>query len=300
MGLVIMSKIIKQTGPKTKEGKEKSSQNAITHGVTSKRLINDQENQRYQVLVQELRQEYPQAGILIRIQIERLAHTYIQLERVQSVIDASYEKSRATSHLSQKLEKHLQLDIFEKLQLYPEIAVLLGHEINNDVIHHDLYYELLIYSLTHRNISRDDFLQEAPALAIYLHQQAEKSKQTINAYLQRLIDEKPTKANELRNQVQKILNSVGSHLGTIVNDEVRTAYEHVDKRLLKTFIAWYFESYADQMDTKRKLADYQRLSPIEEATAMPDFDELERLMRYQTTLQRQISTMMGELIALTR
>ena len=33
---------------------------------------------------------------------------------------------------------------------------------------------------------------------------------------------------------------------------------------------------------------------------MPDLDQLDRLMRYQTTLQRQLSTTIGELIALTK
>lgn len=32
----------------------------------------------------------------------------------------------------------------------------------------------------------------------------------------------------------------------------------------------------------------------------PDLDELDRLMRYQTTLQRQLSTAIGELLALTK
>lgn len=295
-----MSNITKQTGPKTKAGKDNSSKNAITHGITSKRLINDQENQRYQVLIQELHQEYSQAGILMRLQIERLAQTYIQLERVQSVIDALYEKSRSASHISHKLEKHLRLDIFERLQLYPEVAQLLGHEIREHAISKDVYYQLLIYSLTNRNISRSDFLKEAPALAIYLHQEAQASHQTINAYLQRLIDDKPTKAHEIRDQVEKILDSVGGHLGAAITDEIRAYYDNLDKRLLKAFISWYFQSYADQMDTQRKLADYERLKPLETAIAMPDLNELERLMRYQTTLQRQISTMIGELIALDK
>jgi hypothetical protein len=44
------------------------------------------------------------------------------------------------------------------------------------------------------------------------------------------------------------------------------------------------------------MADYEALLPIEEQATTPDFDQLDKLMRYQTTLQRQLSTSIGELI----
>jgi hypothetical protein len=46
--------------------------------------------------------------------------------------------------------------------------------------------------------------------------------------------------------------------------------------------------------------DFKKLLPSEEESIMPDLDQTDRLMRYQTTLQRQLSTSIGELLALTK
>ena len=50
----------------------------------------------------------------------------------------------------------------------------------------------------------------------------------------------------------------------------------------------------------QKISDFRKLGPIEEQATTPDLDNLDRLMRYQTTIQRQFSTAIGELLALTR
>lgn len=50
----------------------------------------------------------------------------------------------------------------------------------------------------------------------------------------------------------------------------------------------------------QKIADFNKLGPIEEQATTPDLDQLDRLMRYQTTIQRQLSTAIRELLALTK
>ena len=50
----------------------------------------------------------------------------------------------------------------------------------------------------------------------------------------------------------------------------------------------------------KKLEDFDRLLPVEEQATTPDLDQLDKLMRYQTTLQRQLSTTIGELLAIKK
>lgn len=50
---------------------------------------------------------------------------------------------------------------------------------------------------------------------------------------------------------------------------------------------------------RNKKADFRKLGPIEEQVTTPDLDQLDRLMCYQTTMQIQLSTAIGELLALT-
>jgi hypothetical protein len=49
----------KSTGPITQSGKSISSKNALTHGATSPKLLNDAEHHRFITLLEELKEAYP-------------------------------------------------------------------------------------------------------------------------------------------------------------------------------------------------------------------------------------------------
>ena len=89
----------KSTGPRTNEGKEISSKNALRHGATAKGFISDSERERFANLLTELAQYYPSKNPLIHLQLERIAKITVQLERIQDTIAASFEKSRAQTNV---------------------------------------------------------------------------------------------------------------------------------------------------------------------------------------------------------
>lgn len=93
----------KQTGPITKAGKSASSKNAIKHGATSTKMINDNEKSRYESLLSALNNQYKSANPLVQLQITRIARLTIQLERIQNVIDATFKKSRMRDNTAMKL-----------------------------------------------------------------------------------------------------------------------------------------------------------------------------------------------------
>ena len=49
-----------------------------------------------------------------------------------------------------------------------------------------------------------------------------------------------------------------------------------------------------------RVNNLQRVSEIAIQAALPDPDKLDRLMRYQTTVNRQLSTAIGELLELLK
>ena len=69
----------RSTGPRSVAGKEGSSRNALTHGATSRRLINEDEQRAYGAWIQELSEAYPSRNPLVRMQIQRIAHLKVQL-----------------------------------------------------------------------------------------------------------------------------------------------------------------------------------------------------------------------------
>lgn len=69
---------------------------------------------------------------------------------------------------------------------------------------------------------------------------------------------------------------------------------------LKRAAEWYSNEISRFIRRNQKIADFQKLLEMNEFATTPDLDQLDRLMRYQTTLQRQLSTAIGELLALTK
>ena len=67
-------------GVKTIEWKKKVSQNAIKHGLTSSRPLNEQENEIYNAVLQEVQEEYSINGITETIQAERIAFYSVKIQ----------------------------------------------------------------------------------------------------------------------------------------------------------------------------------------------------------------------------
>ena len=63
---------------------------------------------------------------------------------------------------------------------------------------------------------------------------------------------------------------------------------------------WKFHAILRARTEANKIEDFNTLLPIEEHATMPDLDQLDKLMRYQTSLQRQLSTTIGELLSLNK
>ena len=70
-------------GPQTKEGKAKSSRNALKHGLTAERMLLDDENaEDFEALCEQLRSELKPVGVREEMCVDRLAETQWRLMRV--------------------------------------------------------------------------------------------------------------------------------------------------------------------------------------------------------------------------
>jgi len=78
-------------GPRSREGKEKSSQNSRTHGLLSKRLVfaGPEEQAEYEELLSNMRASFPAGSPAEDVEIKRLAHAYWNLRKVEREMDAA-------------------------------------------------------------------------------------------------------------------------------------------------------------------------------------------------------------------
>ena len=279
----------KKRGPVTIPGKKVSSKNAIKHGATAKGFINDNERDRYEELISDLTDHYESRNPLIGLQLERIARVTIQLERIQNTIDALFEKSRAQSQLESNLLEYLEISPGQRIKaLLNKLGV--GGSANDS--EQEISKEVIALKISPPQ-TQQEFLEKAPTLFAELYQSAVLNEESFKEYIEDKIknDTNPSGYPNIRvvfgrNDESKILPMEDAILEISIGD-------------LRKLIDWKFTDIQAKKIELKKLEDFDKLLPIEEQATTPDLDQLDKLMRYQTTLQRQLSTTIGELMALS-
>lgn len=105
-------KTFQSTGPKTLEGKAKASQNAVSHGLTSNRVMPD-EVRMVEEFTQELTQYYKPESPLEVLQIQRIAFCRAKLAKLIDLEVAGREIARRQIDLQPEL-------VMQRLTQYPD------------------------------------------------------------------------------------------------------------------------------------------------------------------------------------
>jgi hypothetical protein len=292
------------TGPVSESGKAISAKNAIVHGATSPRLLNDAEQNKFDSLLVELRKSYPTTNPLIGLQLERIARLYIQLERIQTAIDAQFEKGRLLSNIYESAAKSLHMDdeTISAAMNYIMGFGNLGDLVSKNLISVDL--ELNELTESKRPKSHEDFLLKTPKFCRFLHEEAIENHLDIKDFIAQKVPQisknLPDHYPERPNPVRFTLIYANYRNGSRLPDVFEAQFKNTEIEEIKRAAEWYTMGIARFLMLTQKIRDFQKLISIEEQATTPDLDHLDRLMRYQTTIQRQLSTAIGELLALTK
>ena len=287
----------KRRGPVTIPGKKISSRNATKHGATAKGFINEQERERSLELLQDLNKHYQSNNPLIKLQLERIARVTIQLERIQNTIDAFFERSRAQSNIEDNLMEYLKISRKQRIGfLLKEYGINKAADAIEALIKHEVITSKILLAK-----NQQEFLNATPTLCAHLYHNACLKKQSINQYV-----EDKEKSTYIKSDVPFDLLDIDESLGEASGDSVaknrilKEAILQTDLSCLQQMVDWKFTEIQNKKDDLKKLEDFDKLLPIEERAATPNLDQLDKLMRYQTTLQRQLSTTIGELMVLNK
>lgn len=288
-------------GPTTDEGKDRASKNSLKHGATARRFINDQEIELYEVFTEELKAFYKSDNPLVRTQIERIGRIKIQLDRIQDVIDALFKKSRSSLNIYKKTIDELGISINEIKDLPKFIA---------ETSHVDrLINPARLVLLSHlRKLSQsqikthEDFIQEFTGFSSYLFDEAvENRKITIAEFIDSELEKVVLESEKSANEVTMLLFLMRDKKLEIDEEKyLIQEMKNIDLSLLKNATVRFTKALEDIAHTKSTLLDFEETKQIVEDSLMPDTAEMDKLMRYQTTLQRQLSTGIGELLILTK
>ena len=285
----------KKTGPVTTPGKEASSKNALKHGATSPKLINESEQERYKSLLTSLVKKYPAYNPLIELQLVRIARTTIQLERIQNVIDASFKKSRTRANTAAKVMESFT----QQNSQVEELAGRLFDAKNSLELEksRSIAFELINPKEIKEIQSMEEFIESFPLLNKHFEEREKNEKKSIKDLL----------INEVANfsDVHKqYCDAISEHdeIEKALSTSSTTTSGIKDQKLslLKMFTAWHSKLLRDFFIGPEAYFTVQESINIEEEAMLPDAQEMDRLMRYQTSLQRQLSAAIGELLAINK
>ena len=284
-----------QTGPITAAGKKESAKNAIKHGATSAKLINEDEQSRYESLLAALNNQYKSSNPLVQLQITRIARLNIQLERIQNVIDATFRKCRMRDNTAMKL-----VNFFTRNgTLIEEVSGRLFDAKSHKELEESkaIAFELINTNDIDQFTSNDEFIKTLPLLSEYLLRKERTSQLPIKKFLLGEI----AKFSEMHREFSRLdtdFEKMYSQLNNQSND--KESIKNLDLNLMKIFALSHKALLSEILigpETHLSITDSIR---IEEEAAVPDGPEMDRLMRYQTTLQRQLSAAIGGLLAIRK
>jgi len=287
-------------GPKTAVGRQRVSSNALKHGATSSRFISEAEKARFDKVIHDLQEHYQSTNPLVHLQLERIARITIQLERIQNTIDAIFLISRARSSTYEMLMESLKMDQREQSMAASSFSGL-DKEVRSELVDNDKIdvSKELIKSLTPFPRNSQEFLDRCPLLCRHLYDKALEKSMTVSDYIDQ---ELPSIDNA--SEKRSILVRALTHLNGKGENAIERDYEDeimaTEYRKLKNAAIWYVGELQRTTSTIQKIDDFKELLPAQEQATIPDLDQLDKLMRYQTTLQRQLSTAIGELLILTK
>jgi len=267
---------------------------------SAKKFQSSEEQETYNQLLCSLQAEFQQPNPLVQMQLERIASLKIQLDRIQHHIDLTYAISQSESEKIEKVCEHLNISTSD---LYP--SSYRQHEDKGLAIFlkalEPAIHELLANPWNYFETAQE-FLDQMPNFCAFLAFSADKKEEKINMLVNRLILSFESIAMEL-----SIKQSVSSYISSGKASDIRVI-DLIDplvvsamipdakiqnlKLLANELLVGYQKKKIDQYKYKA----FQELMKNEVTPTGLKLDELDKLYRYQTAVQRQISTVMGELI----
>jgi hypothetical protein len=274
-------------GPVTETGKEIASRNALSHGLTARKWIDPTEQENYQLYLSALNEDFHPQTVMEKTLIEKLADIKTRLERFHRVEDSLFSVVQTQAASIESIAN--SLGIKDKDAIDDAGDYVFGIKKTNGALLEEFLPEFLEHDL--EVISGWGYIKEnMPRLREHIMEECRKEHLDIEKLMDRY---KPATSDKPAIIITYDRDKSSEPISEEALDEsglrVRSEY----------FITYIRELFKNMR--RRSLANTITLhrdsrTQLLKDGALPDGQSLDRIMRYRTTLERQFSKTLGELL----
>jgi hypothetical protein len=243
-------------------------------------------------MIDELKETYPSNNPLVSLQIERIAKIKVQLDRVQVLIENTFQETELKTAIDEHLMDLFELDDKQRSKMGESDSL---NNVNVIDIEKLTLASTLLRSDAINCQTHEELMNTCPEFCDHLINQANKNKISLQLYISNLesgafsIDDFETK---LSIQLQKLISDPNKD-SINQNEILNIPFERL---LIAAKAIIHYPVLLKTIDLK--LATCKLIENTSLVKGQPDFETLNNLYRYQTSLQKQLSSTMGELLAL--
>jgi hypothetical protein len=296
-------------GPKTVRGKQASSQNSLVHGATSNKITNSEQGTLVDAHVQELIAYYNPESPLEKLQIQRIA-------LCKAKLDSLYDLEQVKLQIAEEDLKRAPELVMEKIGAGDGLARAFAETIFNG-------YELeLPMGLTPDSLRvyaseinavggqlelDDDLNLALPSLGRFINEVAHKRGSTPHRELLRIgqaLNGMLQERGVLEYQLSQVLRSLkkakqeeayGESLSDANKSELN---EEPDLNKIQEALNGITRLNSAVINAHELARNFKRMQDLMLRSVTLGGEESDRLLRYQTTWERRLSSAIGELLAL--
>ena len=283
-------------GPKSDETKAISSRNSITHGLTARKWINENEQQLFDMTVKALMVDFDPETYIEKMLITKMAECSVRLLRIQNVESSMFDLANSEAEHPNEIVKSLNNgDISSKLVKAIRSAYL-NKPLSNDKL--ITYKTSIINEISSHNI--DDIRnwnyidKHMPLTAIYIvNKSAEENK---NLYT--FIFEESDDSVDLNMKVFFV------NADDLMDDETsedlnfNKDVSELESDLLQKYLRKLIMDFDNDIKIQSIINNLEDRSKQVKNSAMPDTQKLGLIQRYRTADERLFSKSFRELIAI--
>lgn len=278
-------------GPVTETGKEISSRNATSHGLTAKKWINPAEQKSYQRYLSALNEDFHPETLMEKTLIEKLADIKTRLERFHRVEDNLFSLAQ-----TQVTGSDMVVDSFglaEEGVTNDLRDHVLGISRNDSVITEKLYSEFVQHDV--EDISGWGYIKDhMPQLRERIIEECRKEHLDIEKLMNRY---EPATSDK---PAIRLTNDRDKSSETLSEEALDESAFGVRNEYFITYIRALFKKTRRRSQVNTAIEQFEIRTDLLENSALPDGQTLDRIMRYRTTLERQFSKTLGELLHLIK